>query len=40
LYYGRFRAGVWTFTEHALAIDGTPNEPIVFAHPHTVSGTE
>jgi hypothetical protein len=33
-------AGVRTYPGHALAIDGTANEPIVFAHPHTVSGTD
>jgi hypothetical protein len=33
-------AGLQTFTEHALRLDGTLNDPIVLAHPRTVSGTD
>lgn len=33
-------AGLHTFTEHALKLDGTPNQPIVLAHPRMVSGTD
>jgi hypothetical protein len=29
-------AGVPTFAEHALRLDGTPNDPIVLAQPRTV----
>ena len=33
-------ADVRTYTEHAFAIDGTPNEAIVFAQPHPVVSSE
>src|SRR3954463_13613968 len=33
-------AGMQTFTEHALRIDGTLNTPIVLEHPRVVSGSE
>ena len=30
-------AGTVSFKEHALQLDGTPNEPVILAHPYVVS---